>query len=106
MDQVLDTNDFKKILDFFVWWFSSSENLVELLVSERKPPRLNRYDSACDKISTYSSGSINKHLDPCYHVSINWKFMREIYLCLEKMVNNRIARKKNLHCFVIIQKEN
>ncbi len=81
IDKATETGDYKDVLDFYVWWFSSSQNLCELLVSDRV-----KEDTPNRRQSDNSNNNNDKKSDPCYHKTINWKFMSEIYVSLEKLV--------------------
>lgn len=75
--QSIQSGDFKKITDFFCWIFSKSSNLIDLLVTEKYSKR---------KESLTRIGSASKKYDASFYVSANWKFMKEIYTSLQKMV--------------------
>ena len=68
-----ETLNFDQLRDFFCWTFSKSSNLIDALVDN---------GSLAGEVSTATV----KKLDASYHVSPNWKFMKSIYNCLEKMV--------------------
>ena len=67
-----ETCNFCDVLDFYCWTFSKAANLIELLVTERHSPS--------------SSKDSKPRNDPSFYVSTNWKFMKEIYYFLVKMV--------------------
>jgi hypothetical protein len=76
--KAFDTKDCKDIQDFFCWAFSSSSNLIELLVLDRQSKSGKNSSLNEDKQTNY---------DPCYFKSINWKFMKDIYVNLNRLVN-------------------
>lgn len=71
--RAVESANFDSIGDFYYWYFSRSENIVELLISKRE--------------AEYNFTTDNKKLsDASYHVSMNWRFLREIYNCFAKLV--------------------
>lgn len=70
-NRATEENNFKNVVDFFCWNFSKSSNLISLLVIE-KPIKSKQSPSM-------ASSSI-------FNFSINWKYMKEIYNFLLKLV--------------------
>ena len=69
--QVVETQSYEQLNDFYCWIFSKSSNLIELLVT--------------DKANSKTSNEPKRH-DASFYVTTNWKFMKEIYYNLIKMV--------------------
>lgn len=72
--KAIDSANFDNIGDFYNWTFSNSANMIELFISDKA------------MLNEKSTGDKKKHFDPCYYVSMNWRFLKEIYNCLVKMV--------------------
>lgn len=70
----LQWGKFEKVLDFYCWIFSKSANLIELLVNEKYSKKSNDLNGK------------SKKNDASFYVSTNWRFMKEIYSCLTKLV--------------------
>lgn len=70
--RAVESANFDSIGDFYYWYFSRSENIVELLISKRE--------------AEYNFTDNKKLSDASYHVSMNWRFLREIYNCFAKLV--------------------
>lgn len=80
INKATEESNFKDVVDFYCWNFSKSSNLTSLLVIE-KPIK--------SKQSPYMATS------SIFNFTINWKYMKEIYTFLQKMVQC----KKNLLMF-------
>jgi len=86
------------LIDFFCWTFSQSTNLIDLLTTEKQ-----QQSGKSKEIES------EKKADPSFYVTTNWRFMKglnfnlnltietlkiifdflkikEIYICLQKMV--------------------
>ena len=70
--------NFSSLVDFFCWTFSQSSNLIDLLGTEKQ---INS-----NKQNEPESSSNSKKVDASYYVTPNWRFMKEVYICLAKMV--------------------
>lgn len=77
----VESGDFNGIGDFYNWLFSNSANMTGLFLSEKSV--------ASDKPRPVE----RKYLDACVYVSMNWRFLKEIYNCLVKMVINIVFNK-------------
>lgn len=75
-EKSIDSGDFKEIGEFFNWMFSNSSNMIELFISEKTNLLL----------SNENRHHHHRHGDACHHVSMNWRFLKELYNCLVKMV--------------------
>ena len=71
-----ETGNYAKITDFYCWIFSKSSNLIDFLVTEK--PYAN-------KTNEMKPNSNKKH-DASFYVTTNWRLMKEIFNCLQKMV--------------------
>lgn len=70
----VESGDFNGIGDFYNWLFSNSANMTSLFLSEKSV------------VSDKPRPVERKYLDACVYVSMNWRFLKEIYNCLVKMV--------------------
>lgn len=74
--EAIEKGNYDKIIDFYCWNFSSASNLIDLFVTDKRPGVDNGHDQE----------KSTKKYDPCYHVSTNWKFMKEVYNFMSKLV--------------------
>lgn len=77
--KALESNNFKDATDFYCWNFSKSSNLINLLIIEKPIKAKQSYNKT-------SSFAENKKLGTIFDFSVDWKYMKEIYLFLQKMV--------------------
>ncbi|RNA11315.1 putative E3 ubiquitin- ligase HECTD2 [Brachionus plicatilis] len=92
--KALEDKNFKDITDFYCWNFSKSSNLISLLVIE-KPIK-----SKQSPDMTYSSP--DKKLETIFNFSIDWKFMKDIYLFLQKLSTTETKLIMKAICFCIV----
>ena len=70
----VEIQNFDQLTDFYCWIFSKTSNLIDLLITDKTN-------------SSSKSNQETKKNDPTFYVSTNWKFMKEIFNVLTKMVN-------------------
>ena len=70
--KAVDSQKYDQLADYYCWIFSKSSNLIDLLVTDKASSKIN-------------SNETKKH-DASFYVTTNWKFMKEIYHYLLKMV--------------------
>jgi hypothetical protein len=78
--QTIESGNYEAITDFYVWTFSKSSHLIELLVAEK------HHQLSTKKTNNEDTVGVRKY-DASFYVTANWRFMKEIYNCLVKMVN-------------------
>jgi len=76
------------LTDFFCWTFSSSSNLIDLLTTVKQPN------------GRPKEAEMDKKVDASFYVTTNWRFMKEVYICLQKMVDFFNLRASNFKLFV------
>ena len=74
--KAIENQNFDQLTDFYCWIFSKTANLIDLLVTDKTTSKTNQE---------------TKKNDPTFYVSTNWKFMKDLYNILTKMVSFKIS---------------
>jgi hypothetical protein len=70
--------NYDNLTDFYCWTFSQSSNLIDLLTTEKQTANLQSKDQ---------DGNVKSNVDASYNVTTDWRYMKEVYICLQKMVS-------------------
>ena len=84
--KAIENQNFDQLTDFYCWIFSKTANLIDLLVTDKTTSKTNQE---------------TKKNDPTFYVSTNWKFMKDLYIVLTKMVSFKIGNcSKCIYLFI------